>query len=344
LPYVRPKRTKIDVDEARIRYELGENISEIAKSYGVTSHGIAYRALQGGWRRPRGAWKTEARRRYESGEKCEAIGAALGITGKTVGEEASRAGWQRKQAICSNCGTVLSVGIAANRAQRRTCWPCRYAKKKQNPCRTKEAKRAYRERYTLRDKGRPLLTPEQLQKQWEDQRKNAPRRKRPLVQLGRFRHYGEQPATREGALEILKATLVKLLDVRCSSEGTSREAVEYKARYRTDEVFRQREKLRSSGKRWGNRAEGRDDGTLTKEVVRKLFAKAKACPYCWQPMKSQDKSLDHMEPLSLGGWHSIDNVMVCCLRCNVKKNAMPYAEWLERIPEPCQRKLTERAA
>jgi 5-methylcytosine-specific restriction endonuclease McrA len=61
-------------------------------------------------------------------------------------------------------------------------------------------------------------------------------------------------------------------------------------------------------------------------------------------MKSQDKSLDHMEPLSLGGWHSIDNVMVCCLRCNVKKNAMPYAEWLERIPEPCQRKLTERAA
>jgi 5-methylcytosine-specific restriction endonuclease McrA len=50
-----------------------------------------------------------------------------------------------------------------------------------------------------------------------------------------------------------------------------------------------------------------------------------------------------MEPLSLGGWNSLDNVMVCCLRCNVKKHAMPYAEWLERIPEPCQRKLAERA-
>jgi 5-methylcytosine-specific restriction endonuclease McrA len=332
------------VKEARIRYESGENVSEIAKSYGVTNHGIYYRALQGGWRRPRGAWKTEARRRYESGEKCEAIGAEMGIAGRTVAHEAALSNWQRKQALCSDCGAVVPLGIAANRAMRRVCEPCRKERKKTNPCRTKEAKRAARERYSLRHKGRPLFTREQMQELRAQKRKNDPRRQRPAVQLGRFRHYGELPTTREGALDVLKATLVKMLDVRCAEQGTSRDAVEYKAKYRVDEVFRQREKLRSSGKRWGNRADGRDDGTLTKEVVRKLFAKAKTCPYCWQPMKAQDKSLDHMEPLSLGGWHSIDNVMVCCLRCNVKKHTTPYAEWLERIPEPCQRKLTERVA
>ena len=94
-----------------------------------------------------------------------------------------------------------------------------------------------------------------------------------------------------------------------------------------------------SGKRWTERADGRDDGSLTKAVVRSLFATAKKCPYCWQPMRSNDKSLDHKEPLSRGGWHSIGNVLVCCIRCNSRKHGRAWTEWLTMIPEPCAKAL-----
>lgn len=175
--------------------------------------------------------------------------------------------------------------------------------------------------------------------------RESERLRRPDVQRGRFISFGEKPATREGALAILQATLGKLLAVRCEAEGVIRDSVEYRAKYNVDEAFRERERLRASGKRWGNRLrDGKDDGSLTKEAVRRLFARAKKCPYCWQPMKSQDKSLDHMHPLSLGGDHSAGNVLVCCRRCNSKKHDTPFDVWLTKIPAPCARALKERAA
>lgn len=167
----------------------------------------------------------------------------------------------------------------------------------------------------------------------------ATRREKPEVQLGRYRHFGEQPTTVEGALAILQATLRKLLVTRCERDGLKLDTIEYRVRYARDPEFRDRERKRTSGKRWGNRADGRDDGSLTAPVIRQLFAKARKCPYCWQPMHSRDKSLDHMEPLSRGGWHSLANVRVCCLRCNSRKGDTPYREWLKRIPEPCAREL-----
>jgi len=135
-----------------------------------------------------------------------------------------------------------------------------------------------------------------------------------------------------------------LLVQRAAEDGVSLWTIKYRHKYATDESFRERERLRTSGKRWGNRADGRDDGTLTKETVRRLFAKAKTCPYCWQPMKSQDKSLDHMEPLSRGGWHSVRNVLVCCIRCNSRKHDTPWEEWIVKIPAACEKALREKAA
>jgi 5-methylcytosine-specific restriction endonuclease McrA len=95
-----------------------------------------------------------------------------------------------------------------------------------------------------------------------------------------------------------------------------------------------------SGKRWADRAQGRDDGSLTQAVVRALFSAATKCPYCWQPMRSKDKSLDHKQPLSRGGWHSVTNVIVCCLRCNSRKHGRPWTEWLAMIPAPCASALS----
>ena len=43
----------------------------------------------------------------------------------------------------------------------------------------------------------------------------------------------------------------------------------------------------------------------------------------WPHPKSP--SLDHVVPLSAGGTHTLDNVAMTCLSCNVKKQARPTA-------------------
>lgn len=39
-------------------------------------------------------------------------------------------------------------------------------------------------------------------------------------------------------------------------------------------------------------------------------------------------TLDHVVPLSLGGWHSQGNVVPACSECNTRKSNLPLEEWL----------------
>jgi 5-methylcytosine-specific restriction endonuclease McrA len=87
------------------------------------------------------------------------------------------------------------------------------------------------------------------------------------------------------------------------------------------------------------RQEIRSDGSLTVDAVRFLFSAAKRCAYCLHNFKSSRKTLDHIEPLCLGGSHSLRNVVICCLACNVRKGKKPFREWLERL----ETKRKERA-
>lgn len=66
----------------------------------------------------------------------------------------------------------------------------------------------------------------------------------------------------------------------------------------------------------------RSDGSLNADVIGRMFAETKECPYCGRVMKSREKTLDHFVPLALGGWHRVGNVVVCCRSCNSRKNAM----------------------
>jgi 5-methylcytosine-specific restriction endonuclease McrA len=290
-------------------------------------------------------WQDRAKEQYENGVPCAAIAKSLGLATATVEQQSYTEDWQRKQALCSDCGVVVPLGIAANRAVRRVCEPCRKERKKTNPSRTKEAKRAARERFTLRHKGRLPLTKQEMEYRWEQQRKKAPRRQRPAVQLGRFRHYGEPPTTREGALAVLTSTLIKLLDVRCSEDGIARCSVEYTAKYRTNDLFRQKQKVKSVKSRV-RREKMPSDGTLTSLTTQALFAAAKCCAYCDKPISGKDKTLDHMHPLSLGGLHSMHNAVICCYSCNSRKHAVPFDQWLTRInPDIAARfHKTERVA
>jgi 5-methylcytosine-specific restriction endonuclease McrA len=76
------------------------------------------------------------------------------------------------------------------------------------------------------------------------------------------------------------------------------------------------------------RAATQSDGTLTPSVVRQLFADACMCPYCAMPIDEGEKTLDHKEPLSRGGAHSISNVLICCRRCNAEKHNKQWVDWL----------------
>lgn len=67
-----------------------------------------------------------------------------------------------------------------------------------------------------------------------------------------------------------------------------------------------------------------------------LFDAAVRCPHCQCHLTDDLKSFDHVVPLARGGAHSIANLVVCCLPCNVRKRDMAIDDWLERcaVPDP----------
>lgn len=123
--------------------------------------------------------------------------------------------------------------------------------------------------------------------------------------------------------------------IRCRLEGrpwgnpTLTDAQQYRIRYWLHPLFRAREyeRLQRAKEVRGALVSAGADGTLTAEVIMRLFAEAKHCCYCGQRMRSTDKSLDHMTPLKKGGKHSIYNALICCKSCNSAKGARSLGEW-----------------
>lgn len=70
------------------------------------------------------------------------------------------------------------------------------------------------------------------------------------------------------------------------------------------------------------------DRTVTGDSIRQLVESVKECPYCGDRLNNRNRHLDHKQPLVLGGAHSIYNLTPCCAGCNLRKNDMPYNQWL----------------
>jgi len=51
------------------------------------------------------------------------------------------------------------------------------------------------------------------------------------------------------------------------------------------------------------------------------------CAYCLRRVKLTQ---DHIQPLSRGGAHTLENIVPACHACNVRKNAQPLLAWLLR--------------
>ncbi len=69
---------------------------------------------------------------------------------------------------------------------------------------------------------------------------------------------------------------------------------------------------------------------------RNIFARdSNRCQYCGKKFSTTELSLDHVIPRSQGGKTTWDNVVCCCLNCNVKKGGRtPHQAHLKLITKP----------
>lgn len=95
-----------------------------------------------------------------------------------------------------------------------------------------------------------------------------------------------------------------------------------------------------SGQRRRLRRAMRADGTLFPKQMKAMRESARRCAYCQIGLtpsggdhaKGSDATVDHLDPLALGGLHGIANVIVACRDCNSKKRDQPFVRWLEALP------------
>lgn len=53
------------------------------------------------------------------------------------------------------------------------------------------------------------------------------------------------------------------------------------------------------------------------------------CYYCGGHFKPKELTMDHLQPLALGGISSKGNLVTACKECNTKKKSLPPYEWEE---------------
>jgi len=87
-----------------------------------------------------------------------------------------------------------------------------------------------------------------------------------------------------------------------------------------------------------------NDGTITAQMILALKAACLRCPYCGEDIPSGSATLDHMDPVSRGGAHSVDNILFCCKTCNCRKRAKPFEKWLSLLDADAPRRIEEALA
>lgn len=108
----------------------------------------------------------------------------------------------------------------------------------------------------------------------------------------------------------------------------------FTVRYHGDEVFRARQVLKAQNRKVqrARRIAETCDGTVTDQTLAALFAETKSCTYCGVPMRSQDKTHDHIVALFSGGRHTLSNIVICCKPCNTEKGRRSLEAWLTAKP------------
>jgi 5-methylcytosine-specific restriction endonuclease McrA len=88
-------------------------------------------------------------------------------------------------------------------------------------------------------------------------------------------------------------------------------------------------KLKSQNRRYKEKYNTNPGERLTKKQIEYLAEVYKQCAYCNAELTPENTHIDHIHPLSKEGSHSIDNVVLACKDCNLKKNSKPLDQWLD---------------
>ena len=96
--------------------------------------------------------------------------------------------------------------------------------------------------------------------------------------------------------------------------------------YRTTEQGRLSEKNKNHKRRAIIKS-----GNVTTQQLKELYSTVKNCYWCNTKLNKKNTHLDHFIPLSRGGLHTIDNLVLSCSCCNLKKsNKDPFEFAQER--------------
>lgn len=79
-------------------------------------------------------------------------------------------------------------------------------------------------------------------------------------------------------------------------------------------------------------AKASSDGTVTTELLQELYS-TETCAYCSGSIEIEQRTIDHAIPLSRGGPHSADNLVMACKSCNCSKSSKTpeeFTEWKQK--------------
>lgn len=119
-------------------------------------------------------------------------------------------------------------------------------------------------------------------------------------------------------------------------------------RYHSDDAYRdlvkEKQRLRHIERPWVMlaRKHRRDakiagvmsDGSVTAQALKDMWISTEECLYCGIKLSRWNKSVEHMHPMSRGGYHAVGNVVIVCSACNERKRQRWFDEWIELINEP----------
>ena len=84
-------------------------------------------------------------------------------------------------------------------------------------------------------------------------------------------------------------------------------------------------------------------------TVKNLKNTTEYCFYCGKKMSMRDRTIDHIVPITHGGSNCIDNLVICCRRCNGFKGGYTISELIESLQkryrfadEKTRKKLLEK--
>lgn len=171
-------------------------------------------------------------------------------------------------------------------------------------------------------------------KRAERERAAARRGKR----LGQRAERAEARRQRISLARAFVSARAQLVDLLCAlrerrslaAHGVSWAGVRERMRYFTPEHFAAR-----AGRRVRRARERgfdvRCDGTVTGDALKALFERSEHCYYCRCELAPWERTMEHREPLSRGGRHTMTNVVVACVRCNSSKGTQTEVEFAARL-------------